>query len=81
MIEQLTKDLLEIGVQYMGLCCGNRAYYIRKMAETLGRKPPASRYSADMTQHMSQVQGAANDYANSNWHKTFDFKTPETGKV
>ena len=67
MIEQLTKDLLEIGVQYMGLCCGNRAYYIRKMAETLGRKPPASRYSADMLQHLSQVTAPANAYGKEKW--------------
>ena len=71
MIEQLTKDLVDIGVQYMGLCCGNRAYYIRKMAETLGRQPPASKYSTNMTQHLSQVQGDANAYSNQNWHKTF----------
>ena len=40
----------------MGLCCGNRAHYIRAMAEMLGRSPPASKYSADMTQHYTRLK-------------------------
>ena len=74
MVEKLTRDLVEAGVQYMGLCCGNRAHMTRKMAETLGRRPPASRFSSDMTQHLSQVEGSANEYSNKNWHKTFDYE-------
>ena len=70
----MTRELVKMGVQYMGVCCGNRAHYIRTMAETLGRKPPASKYSADMRQHLSQVSGEKNQYANKNWHVTYDLK-------
>lgn len=40
------------GVQYLGLCCGAAPHHIRAMAEALGRTPPASRYSADMSKHV-----------------------------
>ncbi|XP_013387238.1 betaine--homocysteine S-methyltransferase 1 [Lingula anatina] len=36
----------EIGIQYIGLCCGNAPHYFRIVAETYGRRPPASRYSS-----------------------------------
>jgi len=41
----------EMGVNYIGLCCGGAPHYIRAMAERLGRIVPASRYSPDMAQH------------------------------
>ena len=40
-----------LGVRYIGLCCGAMPHHIRSIAEALGRKPPASRYSADMSKH------------------------------
>ncbi|MDN5860457.1 MAG: homocysteine S-methyltransferase family protein [Pseudonocardia sp.] len=40
------------GVRYLGLCCGAAPHHIRSMAEALGRTPPASRYSADMSRHV-----------------------------
>lgn len=45
------KACKEIGVQYVGICCGNSSRYFRKMAETLGRTPAASRYTPDMSRH------------------------------
>lgn len=39
------------GVRYIGLCCGAGPHHVRAMAEALGRIPPASRYSPDMTKH------------------------------
>ncbi|CAH1268570.1 BHMT [Branchiostoma lanceolatum] len=41
----------DIGVRYIGLCCGNASHFTRAMAEALGRQPPASRYTADMSKH------------------------------
>ena len=41
----------EAGVRYLGVCCGNAAHHTRSMAEALGRTPPASRYSPDMSKH------------------------------
>ena len=39
-----TKRCKEIGLKYVGLCCGNTGNYTRAMADTLGRKPPAIKY-------------------------------------
>ncbi|HEV7454163.1 MAG TPA: homocysteine S-methyltransferase family protein [Candidatus Saccharimonadales bacterium] len=44
-------EAAEIGVNYLGLCCGAGAHHIRAMAEALGRTPTASKYSPDMSQH------------------------------
>jgi betaine-homocysteine S-methyltransferase len=41
----------ELGVRYLGVCCGAAPHHIRSMAEALGRTPPASRYSPDMAKH------------------------------
>ena len=43
-IVNFTKRCVELGLQYIGICCGNTGSYTRAMAETLGRKPPASKY-------------------------------------
>jgi betaine-homocysteine S-methyltransferase len=40
-----------LGVRYVGVCCGAMPHHIRAVAEALGRHPPASRYSADMSKH------------------------------
>jgi betaine-homocysteine S-methyltransferase len=50
-ITSFTRDAAALGVDYLGLCCGAAPHHIRAMAEALGRTPPASRYSADMTKH------------------------------
>ncbi len=41
----------EVGVDYLGVCCGAAPHHIRAMAEALGRTPEGSRYSADMSKH------------------------------
>ncbi len=40
-----------LGIRYLGVCCGAGAHHIRALAEALGREPPASRYSPDMSKH------------------------------
>jgi betaine-homocysteine S-methyltransferase len=40
-----------LGVSYLGVCCGAGPHHIRSVAEALGRRPPASRYSPDMSRH------------------------------
>jgi betaine-homocysteine S-methyltransferase len=40
-----------LGIDYLGLCCGAGPHHIRSLAEALGRTPPASRYSPDMSKH------------------------------
>jgi betaine-homocysteine S-methyltransferase len=45
------REAHELGVTYLGVCCGAAPHHIRSVAEALGRTPPASRYSADMSKH------------------------------
>ncbi|HKF17326.1 MAG TPA: homocysteine S-methyltransferase family protein [Candidatus Dormibacteraeota bacterium] len=40
-----------LGVRYLGVCCGAGPHHIRSLAEALGRRPLASRYSPDMSKH------------------------------
>ncbi|MGD8597761.1 MAG: homocysteine S-methyltransferase family protein, partial [Anaerolineae bacterium] len=41
----------DLGVSYIGVCCGGAPHHVRAMAEALGRTPPASRYSPDLSMH------------------------------
>jgi betaine-homocysteine S-methyltransferase len=50
-VADFARAALEIGVEYLGLCCGAAPHHIRAMAEAMGRRPPASRYSPDMSKH------------------------------
>jgi len=40
-----------LGTGFIGLCCGAGPHHIRAVAEALGRRPAASRYSADFSRH------------------------------
>jgi betaine-homocysteine S-methyltransferase len=41
----------DIGVDYIGICCGGGPHHVRAMAEALGRETPASRYSPAIELH------------------------------
>jgi betaine-homocysteine S-methyltransferase len=41
----------DLGVGYIGICCGGAPHHVRAMAEALGREVPASKYSPDITMH------------------------------
>jgi betaine-homocysteine S-methyltransferase len=41
----------DIGVAYIGICCGGGPHHVRAMAEALGRETPASRYSPAIELH------------------------------
>ena len=58
-ITEFTKAARAAGVTYFGLCCGAAPHHMRSMAEALGRQPPASRYSPDMSKHA--FMGTADD--------------------
>jgi betaine-homocysteine S-methyltransferase len=40
-----------LGVNYIGICCGGAPHYVRAMAEALGRRVPASKYSPAIELH------------------------------
>jgi len=50
-IADFGREAYELGIRYLGVCCGAAPHHIRALAEALGRTPPASRYSADMSKH------------------------------
>jgi betaine-homocysteine S-methyltransferase len=41
----------DLGVGFIGICCGGAPHHVRAMAEALGRTVPASRYSPDLSLH------------------------------
>jgi betaine-homocysteine S-methyltransferase len=41
----------DIGVNYIGICCGGGPHHVRAMAEALGRDTPASKYSPALELH------------------------------
>jgi betaine-homocysteine S-methyltransferase len=50
-IAEFARAAQALDVRYLGVCCGGGPHMIRSMAEALGRTPPASRYSPDMSRH------------------------------
>jgi betaine-homocysteine S-methyltransferase len=50
-IAEFGRDAYELGIRYLGVCCGAAPHLIRSLAEALGRETPASRYSPDMSRH------------------------------
>jgi betaine-homocysteine S-methyltransferase len=51
----------DIGVGYIGICCGGGPHHVRAMAEALGRETPASRYSPDLALHPVLGDSRADD--------------------
>ncbi|GAB3257466.1 homocysteine S-methyltransferase family protein [Kineosporia babensis] len=41
----------DLGVSFVGICCGGAPHHVRAMAEALGRQTPASRYSPVLDLH------------------------------
>ena len=41
----------DLGIKYIDICCGAGPHHVRAMADAIGRKPPASKYSPDMSLH------------------------------
>ena len=67
-IALFAKEAQALGVRYFGLCCGAMPHHIRSIAEALGRQPPGSRYSADMSKHAyfgndARLKQSNRDYA------------------
>jgi betaine-homocysteine S-methyltransferase len=55
----------DIGVDYIGICCGGGPHHVRAMAEALGRQTPASRYSPVMERH--PVLGTSGNEVMGGW--------------
>jgi len=67
-IAQFGHDALALGVRYLGVCCGAGPHHIRALAEAVGKHPPASKYSPDMSKHAflgshERIKQVQKDYA------------------
>jgi hypothetical protein len=49
---RFARDGADSGIGYIGGCCGVLPYHLRAMAEALGRTPPASAKSPDLSRHV-----------------------------
>ena len=54
----------DLGVNYVGVCCGGAPHQVRAMAEALGREVPASKYAPAMDLH--PILGVAGASAEAN---------------
>jgi len=45
------KEAYELGINYLGVCCGANPMLIRETAEAIGLKVPASKYRENMSNH------------------------------
>jgi betaine-homocysteine S-methyltransferase len=63
-LAEFTTAALDLGVRYLGICCGAGPHHVRAMAEAAGKQPPASRYSPDMSKHsfLGSAPGIAQSY-------------------
>ena len=50
---RFARQARELDIRYLGVCCGGAPHHVRAMAEALGRRPPSSRFSPDMSKHYS----------------------------
>ena len=50
-IAEFGREAYDLGIRYLGVCCGAAPHLIRSLAEAIGRETPASRYSPDMSRH------------------------------
>jgi betaine-homocysteine S-methyltransferase len=48
---QFARQARDLGVDYVGICCGAGPHHVRAMAEALGREVPASKYSPSLNLH------------------------------
>jgi betaine-homocysteine S-methyltransferase len=63
------RQAADLGVGYVGICCGGAPHYVRAMAEALGRQAPASRYSPALDLHpvLGLVQDTSTQQVMGDW--------------
>jgi betaine-homocysteine S-methyltransferase len=67
-IAEFGRQAMALDIRYLGVCCGAGPHHIRALAEAVGKNPPASRYSADMSKHAflgshERIKQVQKDYA------------------
>jgi betaine-homocysteine S-methyltransferase len=69
---EFARQASDLGVGYVGICCGGAPHYVRAMAEALGRQTPASRYSPALDLHpvLGLVQDTSTQQVMGDWSAT-----------
>ena len=67
-IADFGREAYGMGIHYLGVCCGAGPHHVRALAESVGKKPPASKYSPDMSKHAflgshERIKQVQKDYA------------------
>src|SRR6476661_7452903 len=67
-IADFGREALAMDIRYLGVCCGAGPHHIRALAEAVGKRPPASKYSPDMSKHAflgshERIRKVQKDYA------------------
>src|SRR5438067_6060883 len=67
-IAEFGRQALAMDIRYLGVCCGAGPHHIRALAEAVGKAPPASKYSPDMSKHAflgshERIRQVQKDYA------------------
>ena len=52
-IQAFAQEAKQIGVQYVGLCCGNNPAFMREVAQAYGKAPPSCKYAPDIHQSLA----------------------------
>ncbi len=65
---RIRPQALALDIRYLGVCCGAGPHHIRALAEAVGKHPPGSKYSADMSKHAflgshERIKKVQKDYA------------------
>ncbi|HEY3881946.1 MAG TPA: homocysteine S-methyltransferase family protein [Trebonia sp.] len=60
----------DLGVSYIGVCCGGAPHHVRAMAEALGREVPASKYAPAMELHpiLGATSQATDEHVLAAWN-------------
>jgi betaine-homocysteine S-methyltransferase len=67
-IAEFGRQAVAMDIRYLGVCCGAGPHHIRALAEAVGKHPPASKYSPDMSKHAflgshERIKQVQKDYA------------------
>jgi len=67
-IAEFGRQAIALDIRYLGVCCGAGPHHIRALAEAVGKHPPASKYTADMSKHAflgshERIKKVQKDYA------------------
>jgi len=67
-IAEFGRQAQALDIRYLGVCCGAGPHHIRALAEAVGKRPPASKYSPDMSKHAflgshERIKQVQKDYA------------------